>query len=83
MKNAECYYWLDFNEASGKAVLYRMEYDADGHKNPDTEEQVYSRRMKDIDGFLEAEAEDVDKAYEILDADIKKHLGFLPEYEVG
>lgn len=77
------YYWLDFNEAAGKAVLYRMEYDADGRKDPETEEPVYSKYMEDIGGFMEAEAEDVDRAYEILDADIEKELGFLPEYEVG
>ena len=77
------YYWLDFNEASGKVDLYRMEYDAAGRKDPDTEEPVYSRYMEDIDGFMEAEANDIDRAYEILNADIENRLGFLPEYEVG
>ena len=80
---AKYYYWMDFNDASGKAVLYRIAYDKDGHKDPDTEEPVYSRFMEDIEGFLEAEANDIDKAYEIINADIEKHLGFLPEYEVG
>lgn len=84
MKNTKYYYWMDFNEADAKVDLYRMAYDTDGHKAPDTEEAVYSKYMEYIEGFLEAEADgDIDKAYDILDADIKKHLGFLPEYEVG
>lgn len=84
MKNTKYYYWMDFNEASGKATLYRMEYNADGHKDHETEEPVYSKYMEDIDGFMEAEAAgDIDRAYEILDEDIENTLGFLPDYEVG
>lgn len=78
------YYWIDFNNPFGKVVLYRMEYDAYGRKDKETEEPVYSKEMEDIDGFVEAENKgDINIAYEILDADIKRQLGFLPEYEVG
>lgn len=84
MSDNKYYYWIDFNDASGKVVLYRLAYDADGHRDPDTEEPIYSKPMEDIDGLKEAEASgDIDRAYEILDADIEKQLGYLPDYEVG
>ena len=77
------YYWLDTTETwnsprKGEMILIRGQYNEDGEKGRDTEEEILK--------FTEADCgiiPDDDKAGEKIDAYIEGQLGFLPDYEVN
>ena len=81
--DTEYYYWLDTTETwnsprKGEAILIRGQYNEDGEKDRETEEEILKFSESDC-GIIP----DDSKASEKVDAYIEKELGFLPDYEVN
>lgn len=79
----EYYYWLDTTETwnsprKGEAILIRGQYNEDGEKDRDTEEEILEFTAADC-GIIP----DDNEAGEKIDAYITAQLGFLPDYEVN
>ena len=77
------YYWLDTTESwagerKGEMILIRGQYNEDGEKDRETEEEILKFSESDC-GIIP----DDSKASEKVDAYIEKELGFLPDYEVN
>lgn len=81
--DTEYYYWLDTTETwnsprKGEAILIRGQYNEDGEKDRDTEEEILEFTAADC-GIIP----DDNEAGEKIDAYITAQLGFLPDYEVN
>ena len=77
------YYWLDTTETwnsprKGEAILIGGQYNEDGEKDRDTEEEILEFTAADC-GIIP----DDNEAGEKIDAYIEEQLGFLPDYEVN
>lgn len=78
------YYWLDTTETwnsprKGEMILIRGQYNEDGEKDRDTEEEVLKFTEADC-GIIPG---DDDKAWKKIDSYITEQLGFLPDYEIN
>ena len=81
--DTEYYYWLDTTETwnsprKGEAILIRGQYNEDGEKDRDTEEEILEFTEADC-GIIPDDSE----AGEKIDAYITEQLGFLPDYEIN
>lgn len=78
------YYWLDTTETwnsprKGEMILIRGQYNEDGEKDRDTEEEVLKFTEADC-GIVPG---DDDKAWKKVDAYIESQLGYMIDYEIN
>ena len=89
MMKKDYYYWMDTTESwnpkpVGDVILYRGEYNEDGEKDRDNEEEILAFNIYNDAGVdIVKEKEFGDLQDDIIYDYIERELGFVPDYEVN